>query len=641
MINNFYAPLTDPLVILKFLLILLCWEILGAVIWKLLKSPLTLRPAAWIIGAGFWISLWFFAHWYLPFNNQYLWLSLILLTLPSLLFYLKNKLWQNLINRDLLIVGVMLIFFIVPIIKPLFYYSSLPPRIWDDLAYHVQSPSQVSLEKTWNFASILQTSKYDYYSMMPRFLETGFILLFALTHSYAPGQAMQLLLILTVVLVGALIIKKRISLFGSLIFIIFFLYLNTDVLVASTSAYIDTGAAALSLLFFFTLLETVMENKDQYLVTAALFAGLAAGTKYSTLTFMIASSATFSLLWLKSNFQMVIKPRINKQFYTQKIALIAKSVLLVMFFGGYWYVKNWLMTGSLIFPFGNCTDCLGDQFIEGWGYLPFNFANWPTILTATFMQNWQFYLLTMMGLGLAIVLAGYKKNLVSLKFLLFCLITLSLEVLIASQVSLYSERFFYHWKLIIPLLLAMVFLKSPAYQKPAANNSNAVLVIMWLTWLMLLYHFVWPMAKINRDKLHEMSNIDATEQFFVRGNIKINDWLATRFTNTYPLISWCGEQEQLNDVYAVDPQIIWNWDGLARAFFINCRLKSIALQQYHQSDLESILANYRGQYIWSNTGCQDKILVDYGNDYKQSLAELNNDLVCRAQPVVDQLYKLP
>ena len=141
---------------------------------------------------------------------------------------------------------------------------------------------------------------------------------------------------------------------------------------SSASGYIDTGAAATALLYFVTMTGYVVNKERGYLLAGMSLFGMAIGIKYTTLTFLIPATILFLTTFITLNHQKLLR-MFNKGF--QKTISMNKWILLLfilpLIFGGYWYIKNFIVSGNPVYPLiFHCKNNLvcgqTSEFFLGW-----------------------------------------------------------------------------------------------------------------------------------------------------------------------------------------------------------------------------------------------------------------------------------
>ncbi len=102
-------------------------------------------------------------------------------------------------------------------------------------------------------------------------------------------------------------------------------------------AYVDLALTAYGLLCVFSIARYRHQPDGRWLILAGIFAGAAAGTKYTGLLYP-------ALLTLLGAWAI-------KRVGERRWGALAVSVLMAGIIASPWYVKNWLWTGNPVFPF--------------------------------------------------------------------------------------------------------------------------------------------------------------------------------------------------------------------------------------------------------------------------------------------------
>lgn len=351
-----------------FLIFFLAMDIIGFNLASLLKFPDFLRIINWIFGLGIFIFIWFLLHFFLPFRQDYIAISIISISVPFLFRYIKIGGTDSLIRAFQNFPYPLI--FLLPIIQKLFFLISMPPYVNDELAYHYISPAELLYKTSWDFGHNI-----NFYYMLPKTLETSFNLMFALTNTYAVARLLNFMIFLTSIIAVATFLKERTNIIIAICYSLFTLLLFTIPLVDSTRGYIDVAPAILANLLLITSLGWFILKEKGYLYSAFALVGLMMGIKYTVLGF-VASVIIFSLVFIIIRNISEIKKYFNLQILKNLIWLNLPTIFivstLVIIMGGYWYIKNYIITGNPIYPFVfKCKDNIscGDknEFFDNFG----------------------------------------------------------------------------------------------------------------------------------------------------------------------------------------------------------------------------------------------------------------------------------
>lgn len=378
-LNDYFAPLNLYNFSL-FLIFFVAMDICGNTIAVSLKFPSYLRYINWIFGLGLFVFLWFLIHLFIPFRTDYIVISLTLFTFPFLPFYIKNRGLLTLM-KEVLKFPYPLIFLLL-IAPKLFFLISMPPYVTDELAYHYYSPIDITASTRWDF-----TNHIGLYYMLPRTLETAYGLMFTLANTYAIARLLHFVIFISSISAISIFLKEKINIFVALAYSFFAIFLFTVPLVDSTRGYIDVAPAILSNLLLITSLGWLMTKEKGYLYSAFALIGLVAGMKYTILGF-IAAVIIFSLVFFIIRNISEVKKYTNLQILSNLIRSNLLTIfivpVLVIVMGGYWYIKNYIITANPIYPFvfqckNNITCGNKNEFFGEWG-IKFKIENLPKIM---------------------------------------------------------------------------------------------------------------------------------------------------------------------------------------------------------------------------------------------------------------------
>ncbi len=268
----------------------------------------------------------------------------------------------------------------------------LPPRAIDDITYHLTTIIEFIKQ---NKIFILPI-EYRPHVTMPLNAELIFmwpLIFFKNDHSIGIVQYFVALIGIVVIYRFSRLfsIGSKISLFVSLLFIF-----SPVVLAQSGAAYIDIIVSVFFLIALYFSTQYYLTKDTQYLYLAAISIGLLSGMKYN-------------ILLLALSLQILIIPNILR---SDKKTLITYFVLILIF-GGYWYIRNLLVFGS-IFPFLDSILRTTDSEISN----PINIQYFITVLIE------KLKLLFLHDTGIGSLNGGYGINFwtIALPCWVFCLI---------------------------------------------------------------------------------------------------------------------------------------------------------------------------------------------------------------------------
>lgn len=233
---------------------------------------------------------------------------------------------QSLRGLDLILFSYLFLIFGITFILALVPPSSAD---YDSLVYHLAAPAQFLR------AGAIHELPYDHHTYFPLTMEMLYLVGLKL---HGPVLAKLFHWWMLPLSCGALIAigQRHFSLRAGLWAAVLFASLPVAQAEAST-AYIDLGLTAFSLLAFLCFANWITTEDNWWLLWSGVFCGFCLGLKYlGALTF------GWFLLWA-----------IGQGVRTRKLqpsALISFCVV-AMAIGGVWYIRNWWWTGNPVFPF--------------------------------------------------------------------------------------------------------------------------------------------------------------------------------------------------------------------------------------------------------------------------------------------------
>ena len=628
-LSQFYAPLNIPN-FLVILLIFLQLEIIGFVIIKLFSLPKFLRFGAWIMGMGIFVFLWFWLHFFLPFNPALVWLSLLFLTSLSFPFYCQQKAWVSLFESIKFNFWPFL--FLILIWKPLRVWLSMPPYLWDEMAYHYYSPAQLASETNWGF------STYGLYGMIPRFFDTAYVLLFSMMKTQMAARFFHFGVFLSMIQITGSFLKKNLSLLALLVFTLVSMFFDLEIMRSATFGYVDTGTASLVILASLSLSLLITQKKIVHLYSFAIWISLALASKYSVLMIAFSFSLILIIFFIRDNFGQI------NNFFSKKIIII-KLFLLLIIFGGFWYLKNLAYTWNPIYPFlFPCKPgikCQTQQaFFTDWT-TSFSLSNIKEISLAVFRGNSELLVVTITSILAAFLIAYLTKNKVVRSLLGVILTAVFLEILLASKTSGFLDRYFFHWILFVPLLLALPWQSFKKIKKLAFEKQLALGFLM----LIIAFFQLKTNKKIIFWQLNHFNNpevIGVLPLAFAQGKVDIHTWIQINFPQTYGIINWCGEKKPEPIVlFTTDPMMIWRSpEGLQRVFMVNCQWQTMSALESPKFEQEVKLLEDGKAYLVSLVPCQPKEKNPFEENSPEAVRyQTNQEIICRAQEIAPHLYE--
>lgn len=431
-INNFFSPLNLSNISILFFFIFYC-EILGY--WVSRKfigeiKPL-LRGSIWLIGLGVVVFVYFLSHFYLSYASTANLILLAVINIVPTIFYFKEKAFVGLFNYlKSNVIPIVIVSLIMPIIV---VKASMPPYVWDEMAYHFISPHDVYFEKAWNFGS-------SFYMNLPRLMDTAFISLFSLTNTYSPARLLSFFVFISFLLMAYRFLKEKFGLGLAIAFFAFTLFHPENYLLWSTFGYIDIGTTSFVMIGFFMLLDYFYDRNISSIQYAIIFFALAVGSKYSAVTQLLTFGLITSTLFI-----------LRKDYLLFKDRRLFLSLIMFLILGGYWYIKNYFIAGNPIYPilFG-CKFEACENIDFGYTF-PFTFSNISIISSRIFMNDLLLPKIFISSIVVSLTLGSKKVK----ELLLLVSFFVFIEVLFLRNISGFEGRYFYHWQIFTVLVTVL------------------------------------------------------------------------------------------------------------------------------------------------------------------------------------------
>lgn len=641
---DFFLPLNWQSLLL-FLSTLLVFDAIGSLVATRLKFPEELRPAYWIFGLGVFVLLWFVAHFFLPFSPALVKASVLMLGVFFLPWYFGKKKLNTLATAVFHM--PLPLFFLSLAAKPLWILTNLPPYLWDELAYHLYSPAKLLTEQRWPFLEPTTCQCWGLYDMLPKFLETAYVLFFSLTATYATARLLQLAIFISAVMVIATILKKEFGLFVASGYSFLALFLRSDLLLAATYGYVDVGTAALSGLAVLLGVYWTWKPQNGTLIASAAVTGIALGSKYSSLGFLASFWLILGIYVVGVN--VLHRPNLKdllKRNFKELLSLILALGLAATIFGGYWYLKNMVITGNPIFPF--LFPCFKEfscqtakTFFEGWS-IPFSFKNFVAIRDDLFQHNVPLFWLTVNAIAATVLFGLLFRRYRSVGLTIFIVITVMLEVLITQYMTGYVSRYFYHWLMIMPLVLVMPL--SIPIQWSAPKFWYTISLLCAIVFYYKTAGLIWHFGRFHINRMYSSEVIPEMYQDYATRRVSLTSWIEKNFPNTDEVISACGKYDTMTELLIADPKVIWSSpEGLFRGFLVGCHFR--VLPVVNESEMDSYITNLKEKYPNAITVSLDACnpekpaitLSEYDESYRNHYV-LNQKLICRQTKIGESMY---
>ena len=550
---NEYFSILNLSNLLIFLIVFIIFDSLGLFFAKFIKPDNSLRLTFWIWGMGIFTFLLFLMHLFLPLKSIYIWILLIISALASFQNYIKQRGIHTLISRAIKFPFPLIVLLII--LKPLFFLLSAPPYYADEMNYQLYSPARLLLENRWPFISSIGTNiAPSLYEMIPKSLNSVYWALFSLTQTYAVARLLHFLIVFSVIYTIAIILRKRINFAASIIYSVFALLLSANFIYFSTLGYVDAAPAVLANLFLILIADFLAQPSEKKLYSAAVIFGLMIGMKY-TITL-------FGLTVILSGFILILVVDRNKNLLKLKSLLrnhshkLRKSIfifsLIIILFGGYWYFKNLLISGNPIYPlFFKCLygwSCgVRSAFFSGWSF-PFDYTHAPNILMELFQNSSGFVYSTFIVVIFTLIFSLISKNRYTLFLSLLIFFSVVLEIVLSKSITGFVLRYYFHWLLLIPLILIMPFALFNLEKKHLFVQKK---ILFPLIILFLLYPAMVLTRNIKR--FYEGDYVPGYVRNYAMHRISLNDWFDYYYPQMNNFIRWCSEKKSMQNIVLIDP----------------------------------------------------------------------------------------
>jgi hypothetical protein len=217
----------------------------------------------------------------------------------------------------------------VLIVAPsLFNYLSnylYPPVHFDDTMYHLPHAKDIVIHHG------LYLNPYLRYPLFPQNFELLYALLLLFyddisTHLIHASSAV--ITAIGVYSLGALTSSRKTGVIGAIIFLS-----SPLVQILMKSAYVDLGLTMFVFLGFYCISLWINTKKINWLYLAGFATGMAAGTKYTALIYVLLYA-----VWIA--------------YEGRNIRYVITFICVVIVFGSPWYIRNYILSGNPVFPFG-------------------------------------------------------------------------------------------------------------------------------------------------------------------------------------------------------------------------------------------------------------------------------------------------
>lgn len=594
--------------------------------------PKYLRPISWVLGLEIFVFIWFILHFFIPFESNYIWASLFIFAVIFLPVYHKKNGILSLLQCIKEFPYPFL--FILIVIKPLYFLLNAPPYLTDEMAYHFYSPSTLVTEMQWPF---LSGNSFSLYHMIPKFLNTSYVLLFSMSKTYALARLLHLFIVLAATVSIGTFLKKNISLFAGILYSFFFLFQSALYLSSTTWGYVDAGTAVFINLSLIVIVDFIVNRRLNLLYSFVTVASLALSMKYSSVTFIFSSTLVGILILFISSYKNIAKylQVVGKRKIVKSIGITGGLFIL---FGGYWYVKNFMLTGNPIYPFffpckGSLSCATGASFFAGWT-IPFDLSHSIQILNILFQNNLATSISIVVAFSFAFYLGLLTKRKIVFFLAFFIFASVLIEILISSLFSGFELRYYYHWLLLIPLILVL-----PLFYK---HQSRLSIITFIFIYLLIVFLTEGNTVVKNIQRIYEPDFVPGNVRNYSAGRMSLYQWIEALNPETASLIQYCGKKKQNHPIIVIDPALLWsNYE--MNAYLVNCTsiIENVYDGQSVEDAVKLIKEKYNNFLLASVTKCTDNKPNLFLVDRKILLRhELNQALVCKATQIGKNLYKI-
>jgi hypothetical protein len=315
-----------PVVTIIFLIVFSSWYILGKGLVKKMwpgKIPQYLYPIFPVLGAAVYTySLLFIGLWGL----------LNIWTISALVLTIWIFFWRNLSPPQVRIkldrFEQFLLLAVIVFASYYFIASFAPAYRYDELAYHLPEVESISQSGLIRFPL-----RGDiFFGHLPAFMEVLYssgVILAGLPLAHLFHYCWVLVLIAFIVL----FLQKEKNTLAGLIFSLG-LFFTTELISYSTTLYVDIAASIFEFIGIVLLFEWFKSRNSLHLFTSGLLFAVSVSIKFTALYSLPIYLFLIGACGLKKHFRQILT-----------------FAAILSLFGGFWYLKNWFLTGSPVFPY--------------------------------------------------------------------------------------------------------------------------------------------------------------------------------------------------------------------------------------------------------------------------------------------------
>jgi len=617
-LSDYFQPLL-PYGFVFYFLIFFFFDALGTFLKKrFISSKNNSKIINWIIGLGFFIFIWFLASLFIPYSRNNILISILILSLITMPEYIRDgELRKFIVELWSLKIPILII---APLLPAVFVKASLPPYYSDEMAYHFISPSDLfSLDRIRYTGGL--------YADLPRIMDLFYSIMFSLTKTYSVARLFHFTILASSMLFSYKILKKNFGILVGFLFVFVFFSLPQDIVLTSTLGYIDVASYSLLLIGLIASVDFITGRKLDSLYLAAVFWAMNLGTKYTGLT------AFVSFLVVAGVAVIIKRKRFQKVFHRK---IIFKIAILGIVFGGYWYIKNFVLYGNPIFPF--LLPCFekyasmcgaNSSFFEGWT-MAITLGNAFQIIKQLFSSHLPLQIL-IVSIPAFLLVAKSRAR--------FYALLLTLPVFIELFVLKYFSGFYIRYQQYMQLyLLGALLILISNREILKERLAKALVLVVFVSSAFMYFHTVKYTNSLGFLNWYEIK--------YSINKINIYDWIDWKFPEMKYTLNWCenppgGERTALG---RLDPDLIWfDYSGLMRSFVTNCYFSGPGLEAFPLDEVLAVAKENKMQFYiaspWRCISDEDvKPKYEYERDYQFKLRQVNNKVICNAEEIKPNLY---
>lgn len=628
-LNDYFDPVNGR-VLLILILVWLVLDGLGVLFRHVVmrNKDESYRILDWLIGLGLFVALWFVVGFFIPPHRTAVWGSVCLLLVLVLPYYIKIGALFSLLRQfcSHWVAIVMLLAFAPAV----FVKASLPPYYGDEMAYHFISPWAVMNVSTWNYLDI--NNSPGIYGAIPKLFDTFFLLMFSMSKTHVISRLCHFLIFSTGVVYVSGRLRRDFGWVAGILFGLGVLSIPQYLIFYSTLGFVDIANCTFLLMAMFLGVLFVAKNDIDDLYLSVVFWAMALGTKYSGLSSFLSFLTVLVVASL-------IKKNCGRILW--KWTVIVKLVLIFVLFGGYWYVKNLIMTGNPVFPFFLPCYRWAQECGSGSSYFGIwtdkvTWLNVPNIYLAMFAGKKVYGVMLLLSLVLLFLIRKAKEIRIVGWALVFAI---GMEFVILSKTAGFYPRYHQHLQFEL-LLMASVIL-------PVAVGGRWIRLLLKcgivIICVVLLVNYREHVQDTYRKG--EAWRMTQEEVLYAKAKMDIYQWVEYRFPKRSGFIRWCEQQAGVK-VVRVDPDLIWYDDAMyLHQYLTNCHYGGPGFSW--EGDEKTVLVRAvekKARFVMVTINpClpSEKVVkkLPYEDENALGMRKLNNVLVCHSKMVGPDVYE--